>query len=45
VKFGARAMTYMRENGTRVSLVAVGVLAAAFALSRLWRKARSGRRR
>jgi membrane protein YqaA with SNARE-associated domain len=45
VKFGGRAMTYMRENGTRASLVAVGVLAAAFALSLLWRKARTGRRR
>ena len=41
VKYGARATTYMRENGTKASLIVVGVLAAAFALSLLWRKARA----
>src|SRR6185436_4802517 len=30
ITYGDRAMTYMRENGTVVSLVVVGVLAAAF---------------
>jgi membrane protein YqaA with SNARE-associated domain len=35
VKYGDRAMAYMRENGTVVSLVAVGVVAAAFGVY-LW---------
>ncbi len=43
VKYGARATTYMRAHGTTVSLIVVGVLAAAFALSLLWRKARARR--
>src|SRR6185436_6661527 len=30
VKYGDRAMAYMRENGTAVSLVVVAVLAAGF---------------
>jgi len=34
-------MRYVRENGTRVSLVAAGVVAAGFAASLLWRKARA----
>ena len=44
VKYGARATTYMREHGSTASLIVVGVLAAAFALSLLWRKARARRR-
>ena len=45
VKFGARATTYVRENGAVASLIVAGVLAAAFALGLLWRKARAGKRR
>jgi membrane protein YqaA with SNARE-associated domain len=41
VKFGPRAMTYVRENGTKASLIVVGVLAAVFALSLTWRNART----
>ena len=41
VKYGARATTYMREHGTTVSLIVVGVLAAAFVVVVLWRKART----
>ena len=43
VTYGERAMTYMSENGTSVSLVAVGCLAIGFAAYLLWRKARAGR--
>ena len=45
VKYGERAMAYMRENGTSVSLVAVGALAIGFAAYLLWSKARAGKRR
>jgi membrane protein YqaA with SNARE-associated domain len=45
VKYGARATTYLRENGAIASLIVAGVLAAAFALALLWRKARPGTRR
>src|SRR6185503_2475492 len=40
VKYGASATSYMREHGTTTSLIAVGILAAAFALSLAWRRAR-----
>ncbi len=40
VKYGARATTYMRENGAMASLIVAGMLAIAFALGLLWRKAR-----
>jgi membrane protein YqaA with SNARE-associated domain len=42
VKYGDRAMAYMRENGTSVSLVAVGVVAAGFGAYLYWNKARAG---
>jgi membrane protein YqaA with SNARE-associated domain len=45
VKYGDRAMAYMRENGTIVSLVAVGVVAVGFAGYLYWRKARAGKGR
>ena len=38
VRFGERATVYMREHGTTVSLAVVGLLAAAFAASLLWRR-------
>jgi hypothetical protein len=37
VEYGERAMAYMRENGTVVSLAAVGALAAGFGAYLLWR--------
>ena len=45
VKYGERAMAYMRENGTAVSLEAVGVLALGFGAYLLWSKARAAKRR
>ena len=42
VKYGERAMAYVRENGAVVSLEAVGALAIGFAAYLLWRKARAG---
>jgi membrane protein YqaA with SNARE-associated domain len=45
VKYGDRAMAYMRENGTVVSLVAVGVVAAGFGAYLYWNKARAGKGR
>ena len=45
VKYGERAMIFMRENGTVVSLIVVGVLLAGFAVYILWGKARAGKRR
>jgi membrane protein YqaA with SNARE-associated domain len=42
VRYGARAMTYVRENGAAASLIAAGILAAGFCASIIWRKARSG---
>jgi hypothetical protein len=45
VRYGERAMAYMRENGTAVSLGAVGVLAVGFAAYLLWSRARAGNRR
>jgi membrane protein YqaA with SNARE-associated domain len=43
VTYGERAMAYMSENGTKVSLAAVGILAVGFAGYLVWRKARAGR--
>lgn len=43
VKYGDRAMAYMRENGTVVSLVAVAVLAAGFGAYLWFSKARTAR--
>lgn len=43
VTYGERAMTYMSENGTTVSLAAVGGLAVGGGAYLLWRKARAGR--
>jgi membrane protein YqaA with SNARE-associated domain len=40
VRYGETAMRYVRENGATVSLVAAGIVAAAFAASLLLRKAR-----
>ena len=41
VRYGERAMVYMRENGTVVSLALVGLLAIGFAAYLLWRKTRT----
>jgi membrane protein YqaA with SNARE-associated domain len=43
VTYGERAMAYMSENGTKVSLAAVGILAVGFAAYLVWRKARASR--
>jgi membrane protein YqaA with SNARE-associated domain len=45
VRYGNRAMTYMREQGTLVSLAVVAVLAAGFGVYLLVVKARGGTRR
>ena len=45
VNYGERAMAYMSEHGTEVSLGAVGALAVGFGAYLLWRKARAGRGR
>ena len=42
VTYGDRAMAYVREHGTSVSLGVVGALAIGFAAYLLWRKARAG---
>ena len=44
VRYGETALRYVRENGAKVSLVAAGVVAAAFAVSLLWRNARASKR-
>ena len=44
VRYGERAMAYMREHGTVVSLAVVGVLAVGFAAYLLWTRTRAGRR-
>src|SRR5438045_3644882 len=41
VRYGDTALRYVRENGAVVSLVAAGAVAAGFAASLLWRKARA----
>jgi membrane protein YqaA with SNARE-associated domain len=38
VKYGERATTYMRENGTSVSIAAAAILAAGFGIFMLWRR-------
>ena len=43
VTYGERAMAYMSENGTKVSLAAVGILAVGFAAYLVWRKVRAVR--
>ena len=43
VTYGERAMTYMSENGTAVSLAAVAGLAVGCGAYLLWRKAQGGR--
>ena len=43
VTYGERAMTYMSENGTTVSLAAVAGLAIGCGAYLLWRKAQAGR--
>ncbi len=45
VRYGERAMAYLREHGTAASLEAVAVLAVAFTAYLLWNKARAGKRR
>jgi len=45
VQYGDRAMAYMRERGTVVSLVGVGVLVAGFGAYLLWTKGRAGKGR
>jgi uncharacterized membrane protein YdjX (TVP38/TMEM64 family) len=42
VRYGSRASTYVAEHGTQVSLVAAGVLGAAFAAYLVWTKAAGG---
>ena len=44
VRYGERAMAYMREHGAAVSLAAVGALAVGFAAYLLWTRTRAGRR-
>ncbi len=41
LRYGDAAMRYVRENGATVSLVAAGLVAAGFAASLIWRKARA----
>jgi membrane protein YqaA with SNARE-associated domain len=42
VRYGDRAVAYMRENGTVVSLAGVAALAAGFGAYLLWTKGRRG---
>jgi membrane protein YqaA with SNARE-associated domain len=42
VKYGDRAIAYMREHGSAVSLEALAVLVVGFGAYLLWRTARSG---
>jgi membrane protein YqaA with SNARE-associated domain len=42
VRYGERAIAYASEHGTAASLAAIAILAAGFAASVLWRKARAG---
>jgi membrane protein YqaA with SNARE-associated domain len=45
VKYGDRAMAYMHDNGTAVSLGVLGVLVAGFGIYVVWSKARAGKGR
>ena len=45
VNYGERAMTYLHEHGTRVSLEAVAVVAVGFGAFHLWSKAAPRTRR
>lgn len=45
VRYGARAQTYLRENGPFVSLVLVGVLVVGFIVYLQWRKANTRKSR
>jgi membrane protein YqaA with SNARE-associated domain len=45
VEYGDRAMAYLVEHGTQVSLAVVGVLSVAIAAYLVWTKARSARGR
>jgi membrane protein YqaA with SNARE-associated domain len=45
VRYGDRAMTFIREHGTRVSLAVVGVLVAGLVMYLVWTKADGGKRR
>ena len=45
VKYGDRTLAYIRENGTTVSLAAVGVLVAGFVAYLAWSKARGAKSR
>lgn len=45
VRYGARAQTYLRENGPFVSLVVVGVLVVGFIVYLQWRKANTRKSR
>ena len=45
VNYGDRAMAYMRDNGTAVSLEALGVLIVGFGIYLAWSKARAGKGR
>jgi len=43
IRYGDRAMAYMRRNGVEISLAAVGVLLAGFVLYLWWRKPPAGK--
>jgi membrane protein YqaA with SNARE-associated domain len=45
VKYGDRAMAYMHDHGTTVSLAALGALVAGFGIYLAWSKVRTGRGR
>jgi membrane protein YqaA with SNARE-associated domain len=45
MRYGDRAMAYVRENGTVVSLAAVAVVAAGFGAYLLWTKGRTSKGR
>ena len=45
VRYGDQALAYMRENATKVSLIAVGLLVIAFVGFQLWTKAQGRKNR